>query len=861
MKRFAVLFGLIAISIAVVTTTSYATAPSVRDLPDLRLSTGGGKGEVSSGLVDTLPGAYDVFDSVKDIDNAPTDLTVSILGITDTKGTPNPMIQVEGGSSSSGSSTAIVDVFAGASAGWTQYTVKVDDAETGGKGVVNAAVWDNMDTALAKYSTFSLDGPAIDSGRFFDPVVDENTQMFTVVLMGGEAVTPQIPTTPATAVDMSIYINSVVVNDASANYDLNLNHMGKVTELLAQADQGEVVNEGGYGWLINSQGKLFISSSGGLTAGPWLVGIMATNQSDPNDIDTTRIMVTPSMLALAAGGHVPTHDGGETFDTLPTGQIPAAVNIETNLANGGWRLVGGYQAGISDIQEPIGPGSQWLYNVMAGTDTFVNAVPLEVVSVAGVDGPEAGVVPGVGEGKCLMAVMDGAAQTPNLDNNLRNDGFRLQSYLFGGIEYGSVYTFAMNIATNAAGPADLPNYQVFVASADSGRVCGYHVALPTQSLLDLLGLDTPQLPIPLEDQGWGTISVNYSPAAEPRFSDNNLDGQFDEADLQLNFDRDIVYRGGTDIDPTKYAYVGIRVWTRPDMADCTVWLDNFRFFKSEYELDLANGAEALDAEYTEADLDTLYTSGILQTFTGPFDGTIESYVSDPVADLHAELLDIGLAWLPYDGVSRNQGVPGGSLASKKKLQVYDSSISVSRGAGRDHTRNAGSETSLRLVLNGPGAESTTEQQMWYGEVSTLPFDCTIEGAPADGVYQFVTYFAAEPPFNQASTSRRLPQVRLIISELLPNPLGNGAGVINDMGALPKDPSAEPTIVWERQIATLYSPDAKSIRGIIQVQEAPGMVGNPVQVSWFNVPIFIDDMRLYRAADNLDQWDAELFGTP
>jgi len=223
MKRFAVLFGIIAISTVVVTTSSFAEAPSVKDLPNLRLLYDNG-GTVSDELIPMATDAYDVFGFVKDYNNVPADLTVSISGIV----APAVTVDINGNSSVNGVSQALIDAYAGSATGWGQYSVKVDDASTAGKGIISANAWDNSDVAIAKYSTFNVQGPAIDTGRLFDAVVDVNTQLFTRVLLGSGVVTPAIPVNPsATAVDWSLYLNSVTINDPTANYDLNATSWGR----------------------------------------------------------------------------------------------------------------------------------------------------------------------------------------------------------------------------------------------------------------------------------------------------------------------------------------------------------------------------------------------------------------------------------------------------------------------------------------------------------------------------------------------------------------------------------------------------------------------------------------------------------
>lgn len=846
MKRFAVLFGIIAISTVVVTTSSFAEAPSVKDLPNLRLLYDNG-GAVSDELIPLATDAYDVFGFVKDYNNVPADLTVSISTIVP----PAVTVDFQASSSVHGVSVALVDVYAGSAAGWGQYSVTVDDASTAGKGIISANAWDNSDVAFAKYSTFNVQGPAIDTGRLFDPVAAD-TQFFTCVNLGNGIVTPAIPVNPsATAVDWKLYLNSVTINDPTANYDLNGNYMGLVPNFIDSADQGIALNQDGFSWLIGADGSLSISGPGDIANGPWLVGIMAVNEADPADSDTTRIMVGKGLLA-AAIGDTPTAGGSETFDSLPlspAGQIPAAINYETNPVTGTWRPVGGYVVDpVHDLGDPIAAGSHWTYNIMASTDTFVDAVPIDVVTTPNP-------IAGVAEGRCLKMAMTGATADPTLANALRNDGFRINSRLFPGMEYGKVYTFAMSIATDAATPANLPNYQMVVASGDGCLAMGMENSISPQ-IMDAIGQPLVPLALPLASQGWATISVNYTPPATPKFNDINADGQFNDTDLNLLYTYDSQYKGAspaTPFNPLIYAFCIVRMWTRPN-TQVTVWIDNMRFFESVYEIDLANNVQELNDQYWDTDFDTLAGLGLVEDTTYAFDGTMEAYVADPGLTVEQELNRIGMTVSHAAGpTGARNGVAAGSLATRKKYDAYATTYSVSEDQGIDHTRNGMSGNSLKLILRGPTSETpTTEQQTYIATVTT-----DVIAANGSGIYVFESYIATQGTVNTVTTSKRVPEIRVVLQEMKPNVYGNVSGMIFGMGGLP-DVGGELPFNWFRNVVTMYSQDCVAIRGAYQIMDAHGLVGSPIQVSTFDAPIFVDDMKLYRVDDNIDFFNPELF---
>jgi hypothetical protein len=150
-------------------------------------------------------------------------------------------------------------------------------------------------------------------------------------------------------------------------------------------------------------------------------------------------------------------------------------------------------------------------------------------------------------------------------------------------------------------------------------------------------------------------------------------------------------------------------------------------------------------------------------------------------------------------------------------------------------------------------ESPTTQQIVY----TAQFGTDTIATSGDGLYALEGYLAAQGPFNQVTTTGCHPQIFMTLNEVLPAAFGNTAGVILNYGGLP-DVGGDIPFNWQRIVITMYSAASESLRGTIQLYDQPGTVGHPVQMSAFNVPIYIDDLKIYKVADSLDQWDAELF---
>lgn len=284
MKRFAVLFGMLAVVVAC--SPSFATAPQVRALPDVRL----GIFEGDSGLPEQALSAYDVIDYFTDSDNEATELTVSILDRDwfDAPGAEDPpegdpaIIDFDGFDFLSGVDSFPVDVYPSANPGWTQYTVLVEEPEEEepGKGA------DISQVAIAKTSTFSLNAPTISDGLLLQAGgLVASSRQFTYVYMGGDGALYRldealVPTD--TDVDWTLYLNEVISDDLLLNYDANGRWIGLAYNLLADGDS---VTEAELVYGIDADGALSIETltpGGQVMGGPWVIGILATNQEDPD---------------------------------------------------------------------------------------------------------------------------------------------------------------------------------------------------------------------------------------------------------------------------------------------------------------------------------------------------------------------------------------------------------------------------------------------------------------------------------------------------------------------------------------------------------------------------------------------------
>jgi hypothetical protein len=853
MKRLAVLFGIIAISVAY--GTAFASAPSVRDMPDLRLTPSGSpKGGVSSFLDPTNLQAYDVFKFVKDYNSNTEDLTVSILNVEQYKPPKAsaaavcavPDIEIVGALAETGMATMITNsteawvmVYGMSCPGWVKYTVRVDDVDT--------FPWKSQihinDDCVVKYGTFTVDAPSITSGRLIGDLVSGASPVFTWVWTGDDLVTPALPITPATE---TIDVWAAYINDVSPTWDVNGNYLGLDKGQLDETDDSSgSVSVEGINYAIGTDGSMTLTSGGTISAGPWLVGILASKDTDT---DAVRIMVAAGMLAnTPQGGQDAEADYSETFDGLATGTIPEATDYELDTYGSSQPEGGGAAPGPTDGM--LDPKCHWTYQMAGPTDTTVNSVELEIVDLlSDADLPDAA-KPSLMSGS-LVHIATGNALKAELVDTLAtaddNDGFRLRSNLFVAAgNLGDVYTLSLNIATDAENATNCPQYQLFTSSALGGSIGGQDVRVIANNPISGL---RPRLPLPLADDGWMTLSINYTPGATDLYQDMDGDDDFDGDDIALLYTYVFEPWGGVSGSETDHILAGVQMRThgQVDQASVNVWIDNMRVYKSAFELDVMLGdLEPLELATSghSALYDEMVTTWGLEQPTA-YDSTFEDWV-DGGGTTHDELLAVG--WVTGGGAA--SPAAGFRIAQQEYLNADDSVFTI---GAHDHTLNGGSSQSLKVILDGDDGDDGPlpggAMDAIRAQAVTGMFACD-----GTGLYAMEAYATADGPFNQ-SASHRQPEVRILINEVGPNPFGQAAGMVYTQGGLPDDVDtlAVPEN-WQRVVATLFIPDADLVRGVLQIADTfAGDVGN------FQVPVFLDDVNLYKVDDGTDFFDFELF---
>jgi hypothetical protein len=389
----------------------------------------------------------------------------------------------------------------------------------------------------------------------------------------------------------------------------------------------------------------------------------------------------------------------------------------------------------------------------------------------------------------------------------------------------------------------VPRFQIFAASAIAGTISGgNYIVIPGAP--DLIGA-TPQLPIPTADQGWSTLGVNYSPGADDIYFDLNGDGASTQADKDLILQYVLASRGATTGNEKDYMQVGLDMWASDlgTASKVNVWLDNFRVYKSVYQLDLALGPEQLDTLATGTTIDTLDQDGYkVVTQPSGWDGTIDSYVNtgDKAADLDA----IGFVYnYPVGGQTYGMGTM--FLPSWQYVRADYDAISVS---AQDHTLNgAGAGQSIALTLAPFDGQDAAGQAM-LAELFT-----GIMQADGSGLYAMECYASTDGPYNSDPSYPRHPEVRVLLNEVAPNVAGTGSGFIFTNTGLPQSVNGDTPGNWRRIISQEYINDADLIRGVIQMDDN---ANDPVDD--FNLTIYFDDFKFYKVTDDVDYFDAELF---
>lgn len=845
MKRFAVLFGILAIAFAC--GTSYATAPQAGDVPDIRLNSGDGLSSLPLSATD----AYDVFDYFKDVDDAPSALTVSIRNIQLILGTlPAPNIDIGGATEVSGVSQALVDVYGHATAGWAEYAVRVDDASTVSKGAVGADAI--SDTAVAKYSTFAVMEPTIEDGVFLKTGGETGqTRQFVYCYVGqalGELYRLDVAVDPASAshsVDWEVYVSDVIYDSTADNYDANGSWIGLSKP---HGASGPATSYDGLAYAIDANGTLTLTTSGSIGAGPWLVGLLATNQSDSNDMDGSRILTAKAMLAEATPDTA-TLGGSVTFDDLTPATIPAADDVyvvySTGATNGAVTYVSGSNPSQTDT---IAPNCAWQYK-MGGTDSFLDSVPLEVVDLsADTDLPGAAQIvedqttahiAGGNAIKATMAPPSGptAQRRSATDTSEQLQGFRLISRAFMGIQPTDIVTFSMSVATDAATTGDLPKYQIYLTSGWGGTIAGKDY----RRIAGLVSSPWPQLDLPLDAEGWHTVSVTYAPGSTIQWFNLNGDTAMDEADLAL-LDTLAEPEGWEGRNELSVVKAGVSMSTTGQAGSTVnVWMDNMRVYRSAYALDLALGAEELSdslASGENSTLDTLVGFGV-SWFVSDIDGTMESLPTGSLTD--TDLYNAGYA----------QGAGSGAAAAfyHDDMTYLDGTIANYATGIYDHTRNAGSSKSLNLTLSGDDGPDGPQGDL---DAYRLHIQTGTVAGSGDGLYCVEAYVSKLNACNQVAAYRH-PEFRLLLQEVAPNVLGTAGGMIYVNGGMPEAVTGDPPYNWQRVVGTMYIPNCEALRGDIYMMDA-----FKADVNNFQVPFYVDDLNLYKIEDPTIFFDADLF---
>lgn len=877
MKRFAVLFGMLAVVVA----SSYATAPQVRDVPDIRL----GELGAGSGLPVQATEAYDVTDYFTDTDQAPAELTVSILNTQLVRApgaiedaTDAALIDMSGYLVLSGSDEYLVDVYPPEGPGWTQYRVQVTDSTATTKGVVGDAAI--SDTAIAKMSTFALNAPTVDDGVLLkDGGETATTRQFVYVWVGqgtGELYrldTAILPESASDDVNWSIYLSDVVYDSTSDNYDANGRWIG--IDFPALALGGTAANDGGLFYEIDANGMLRLTAAGSVSRGPWMVGIYAANDANTNDSDGSRVLIGAALVPEASP-ETATLGTSTTFDDLAVATIPAAIDYYIVTSNTPQKTKTLPVSPLPPlVDRHIAPNSGWMYQ-MQGNDNVLDSVDLYIVDLASeadlpdaakaiFSSPDASVAQIAG-GMGLKATMEAPTLPPGArgiypdTTHQQLDGFRLVSRNFTGIEPTDVIQFTLSVATDAQSATDLPKYQMALASGFGGTVTGKDIRYVSanyyfHTLLEG-GYEFSQVDLPTADQGWHTLSITHSPSSSNMWNDADGNGTFDETDLDLLQQYVGDPQGWNARDENSVVSALFVCSTHQYVSgDVTIWMDNFKVFRSAYALDLALGSEELDDVVVaspsydpEADPPTGlvidYLTKALGDFSGPLDGTFES----ATGATQSELLDIGFF------VGKGGGGLGMFHHPEKTYIDGSDCVSLERPANPgdpvvDHTMNAGSNTSLKVVLTGDDGDSG-----WDGDLDSIraQINTAVVAGQGDGMYAVEAYVSKLNASNSEGTYRD-PSVRVILGEVLPNAASTVVGYILTLGGLPESVNGTPPYNWQRCIAQMYIPNCEYLRGQFQILEtfqAPAIN--------FQVPIFIDDVKLYKVGDPAMFFDADLF---
>lgn len=683
-----------------------------------------------------------------------------------------------------------------------------------------------------KYSSFSLDAPGLLTGRMFDitagtpPLVQTWTGRNLEIRALPSLVSPQVP------VRWSVYVNDMEHYLTSGGELLGVNPI--------HAGHGPVVSH--HGWIvrITENGVLSISGSTSSGEGPYLLGVLARNESDERDADAGRFLLSKGLLAECYPYPPATHEKSETLDGLTPGPIPPPSNPS------------------SDVRVPIQEGSHWGYHFL-GNDIILIPGTLEVVDLfTDPHLPKAAhpmYMRGLLSSPAVTAIATGNALKVTLvpTGTLPTPGVRLFSRAFTGLRTGDVLTFAANIATDVRDATHSPTVDMAMASGWGEVAAGIHLsslAFPEypQARGTLLGEYQPTM-VPWANEGWQTLSVNYTPPLSPGYLDADSDGDCDDDDRNLLTHHPAFGSLATEgwEDGLTVAKASIRVHTREAMTKpFHVWLDNLRVYRSAYELDLALSK----TEFTEpASLaESSLPPGVIEQAQGEIDGSFDSYAN--TGSIHTDLSNIG--WLISTGAGPAESYlrePFGPFpGTARYADPADSAFSIRQG--QDHTGTGAAGKCLQIALTGP--DGTYAYEGPYVSVRAS-INTAVVAVPGSGIYCFEAYVSKAWPTNIV-LARQSPAVGIVLGEIAPNPLDHYSGAYFYHAGLPKS-VADPENPWLRVVGTAYIPAAQLVRGILQVSES--FLG---PVRYFGTPILFDDCHIYRVDDPAHFFDADLFDT-
>jgi hypothetical protein len=809
-----------------------AQAPEIDDVPDIRLGTPSlqGPNPVYPTGFPGASGPLNLFDFVEFNDTPPSVLT--FMPVPDAMPSSGPeSFNITGAAQRllSVAQTAeepyAADVHITSAlrpAGWWEVGYTALDGRLVADDVIVGS------TGFVKYSTFAVRGPTIESGRF----PGSNTLQPPLVLpwMGSDIVLGSLPgdITPPVNVGWSLYLNKLDYYRSQAGETIGINPR-RLTPTEMEADENWTVS-------ITPGGTLSVSGNPNSGEGPYMLGVLARSLTNPNDTDTARFLLTKALLAHATSEEPAfTYDRSVSLDGLPLGPVrtpdgPSPVVLDT-----------------------LYEGCHWGYHVLS-EDSVMEPAPLEVVSLStDPDLPDAAhpnltkpapapPIVAAGTGRALKAFFDQSA------SSLPVTGVRFLSRAFTDLHPGDVITFAVDIATDVTDATHSPEILMAMTSGWGAAAAGFNLtSLAEQRYPELYGTSLASYQrtlVPLEDEGWRTLSINYTPPATRRYFDIDGDGDCDTEDRDFLAFHPVI---GTMVqeewqDERTVAKASLRVRTREDMTKpFHVWFDNLRVYRSAYELDLALGR----TEFSEpADLTgTGLPPGFVPQPSAALDSTFESLGTgvDPAVGLDAAGWMIGAG----DGPAPLFVTPPFGTLPVGAFYAAADPASFGVAQGINHSPNPNDRRALRISLTGDEGPAS-ESRAIRAQLNTAAV-----AVPGSGIY-CVEAFVSKERQTDRIRSDRSPVLLLGLNELDPNPLVATSGTVFSFGGLPES-VWDQNSNWSRVVATAYIPDARVIRGLIQVKET-----FTDHVTDFDVPIYIDDFRIYRLEDPVEYFDADLF---